>query len=180
MKLIYIAGPYRAETAYEIECNVRKAERMALAIACEGMVPVCPHTMYRFFHGYQTEAFWLEATGAAPQVRRCRVPRMVGRLGGIGRRTQRGGASRHPDPSRTSEVRLPGSAVRLRRNGFEGRFRGGFRAGEYRRLMLKRGAGVEPAYSEVIRLGAQPFCYPRNEAGSHDRPSPAVTPALFV
>jgi hypothetical protein len=60
--LIYIAGPFRAPTAWEIENNIRDAERWGLVIAKLGAVPVIPHSMYRFFHGSLPDEFWLEAT----------------------------------------------------------------------------------------------------------------------
>lgn len=62
MKTIYIAGPFRAATAWAIEANVFAAARWALEVAKLGAVPVIPHTMYRFFHGTLPDAFWLEAT----------------------------------------------------------------------------------------------------------------------
>ena len=60
--LIYIAGPFRADTAWAVECNVRMVERLGLAVAKCGGVPMIPHTMYRFFDGTLTEEFWLDAT----------------------------------------------------------------------------------------------------------------------
>jgi len=62
MPVIYIAGPYRATTAWLRELNVRAAEEAALLAAQHGCVPVCPHTMTRFFDGTLTDAYWLEAT----------------------------------------------------------------------------------------------------------------------
>ena len=62
MKLIYIAGPFRAKNGWEIERNIREAEELALVVAQLGAVPVCPHTMYRFFNGVLLDQFWLDAT----------------------------------------------------------------------------------------------------------------------
>jgi len=62
MKVIYIAGPYRAANAWEVERNIRAAEEVALRVAEIGAVPLCPHSMTRFFHGTLTEDYWLEAT----------------------------------------------------------------------------------------------------------------------
>lgn len=59
--LVYIVGPFRADTPWEIEQNVRRAEEHGLLIAKLGGVPVIPHTMYRFFQGSLSDAFWLEA-----------------------------------------------------------------------------------------------------------------------
>jgi hypothetical protein len=51
LKLIYIAGPYRAATPWEVEANVRRAEALALEVWRLNAVPVCPHTMSRYFYG---------------------------------------------------------------------------------------------------------------------------------
>jgi nucleoside 2-deoxyribosyltransferase len=59
--LIYIAGPFRAPTPWEIEQNVRRAEEYALSVAQLGGIPLCPHTMYRFYQNSLTDEFWLEA-----------------------------------------------------------------------------------------------------------------------
>ena len=59
---IYIAGPFRARTAWEIENNIREAEHWGLAVAKLGAVPIIPHSMYRFFHGVLPDPFWIEAT----------------------------------------------------------------------------------------------------------------------
>jgi hypothetical protein len=69
MKVIYIVGPFTAATAWDIECNVRKAEEAALLIAQLGAMPLCPHTNTRFFHGQLTSAFWYE--GTMELMRRC-------------------------------------------------------------------------------------------------------------
>lgn len=62
VKLVYIAGPFRASTAWEIEQNIRRAEDAGLDVAILGAVPVIPHSMYRFYHGQCDGKFWLEAT----------------------------------------------------------------------------------------------------------------------
>ena len=69
MKLVYIAGRFRAHTPWGIEQNIRKAEETGLAVAKLGGVPVIPHSQYRFFQESMPEAFWLEAT--CEQLRRC-------------------------------------------------------------------------------------------------------------
>ena len=59
--LIYIAGPFRASTPWEIEQNVRRAEEHGLWVAKLGGIPLVPHTMYRFYQNSLPDAFWLEA-----------------------------------------------------------------------------------------------------------------------
>lgn len=69
MKVIYIAGPFRGQTPWEVELNIRNAEHAALAVAELGGVPLCPHTMFRFFNGLLNDEFWLE--GTKELLRRC-------------------------------------------------------------------------------------------------------------
>jgi hypothetical protein len=62
VKIIYIAGPFRAPAAWGIEQNIREAERVGLEVARVGAVPLIPHTMYRHFQGACSDDFWLQAT----------------------------------------------------------------------------------------------------------------------
>ena len=62
MKLVYLAGKFRGENAWQIECNVRLIESLGLQVARLGCVPVMPHTQYRFFQGTLPDKFWLTAT----------------------------------------------------------------------------------------------------------------------
>jgi hypothetical protein len=62
MKHVYVAGPYRATTAWGIESNIRIAETHAMDIARLNLIPVIPHAMYRFYHGTMCDDFWLAAT----------------------------------------------------------------------------------------------------------------------
>ncbi len=51
MKIIYIIGPFRAENAWLIERNIRRAEEVALKLWQKGFAVICPHTNTRFFNG---------------------------------------------------------------------------------------------------------------------------------
>lgn len=51
MKVIYVAGPFRGKTGWEIEENIREAEKVALEVWKKGYAAICPHTNTRFFHG---------------------------------------------------------------------------------------------------------------------------------
>jgi len=63
MKVLYIAGPFSADTAWLTENNVRRAEELALKVCALGnVVALCPHTMYRYFHGMETAQYWYDAT----------------------------------------------------------------------------------------------------------------------
>jgi hypothetical protein len=69
MKVIYIAGKFRGPNAWVIENNIRRAEEAAFEVAKLGAAPLCPHTNTRFFHGTQTDQWWLDATLAL--LRKC-------------------------------------------------------------------------------------------------------------
>lgn len=58
--VVYIAGPFRAPNAWEIEQNVRRAENLALATWRAGFPTICPHTNTRFFTGAAPDDIWLE------------------------------------------------------------------------------------------------------------------------
>lgn len=60
VKVIYIAGPYRAPNAWEIELNIRAAETVALEVWRLGAAAICPHTNTRFFQGAAPDDVWLD------------------------------------------------------------------------------------------------------------------------
>lgn len=59
-RLIYIAGPFRAASSWQIEQNIRRAEEAALEIWRMGGVGVCPHAMTRFYQGELPDRVWLD------------------------------------------------------------------------------------------------------------------------
>jgi hypothetical protein len=68
--IIYVAGPFRAKTAWGIEQNVRSAETQAHRLVMEfGVMPLIPHANTRYFHGIGSDHFWLE--GTLELMRRC-------------------------------------------------------------------------------------------------------------
>jgi len=69
MKVVYIAGPYRGGTPWDVECNIRRAEELSLRVALMGAMPLCPHTMFRYFDKQSTDVFWLK--GTLELLRRC-------------------------------------------------------------------------------------------------------------
>jgi hypothetical protein len=69
MLVIYICGPFTADTAWEIECNIRRAEELGLEVAKLGMMPLIPHSNTRYFHGQCTDEFWYQ--GTMELLRRC-------------------------------------------------------------------------------------------------------------
>lgn len=62
MMVVYVAGPFRGETPWQVELNVRRAEELALEVAKIGAMPLCPHTMTRHFDKLLTDQFWLDGT----------------------------------------------------------------------------------------------------------------------
>jgi len=62
VKRVYIAGPFRAPTGYEVAQNVRRAGDFILPLAEAGACPVCPHTMTADLDGTMTDAYWIAAT----------------------------------------------------------------------------------------------------------------------
>jgi hypothetical protein len=51
MKVVYIAGPYRASTEWKIRENIRTAERAALLVWQCGAAAICPHKNTSFMGG---------------------------------------------------------------------------------------------------------------------------------
>ena len=75
MRVIYVAGPFRGPTAWDVEQHIRWAEEQALAIWRLGAAALCPHTNSRFFHGAAPEAVWLD--GYLEMLSRCDAVLMV-------------------------------------------------------------------------------------------------------
>ena len=59
LKLVYTAGPYRADTERGVVRNIRRAEAAALAIWQLGAVAICPHMNTRLFGGAAPDEVWL-------------------------------------------------------------------------------------------------------------------------
>lgn len=62
MRLVYIAGKFRAATPWGVEQNVRAAEIAALDVWKAGAVAVCPHTMTRYFDQELPDEVFLQGT----------------------------------------------------------------------------------------------------------------------
>ena len=45
MKIVYIAGPYRASTGVEVRANIQRAQDVQAQLLRLGFAPICPHTM---------------------------------------------------------------------------------------------------------------------------------------
>lgn len=69
MPLIYVAGPFRGDSAWAIEQNIRRAETLALDVWRLGAAAICPHANTRFFQNAAPDDVWLK--GDLEMVRRC-------------------------------------------------------------------------------------------------------------
>lgn len=69
MIVIYIAGPFRASSAWGVEQNVRRAEEVAYQVWAAGYVAVCPHTNTRFFDQSLPDQIFID--GTLEMMRRC-------------------------------------------------------------------------------------------------------------
>jgi hypothetical protein len=69
MKVVYIAGPFRAATPWLVEQNVRAAEMIALEVWRMGAVALCPHMNTRHFQDCAPDEVWIE--GTKEMLRRC-------------------------------------------------------------------------------------------------------------
>jgi hypothetical protein len=75
MEVLYIAGKYRAKTAWELEQNIRLAELRALHWARQGYAVICPHKNTAHMDGSLPDEYWLAAT--MEMMRRCDVVVMI-------------------------------------------------------------------------------------------------------
>jgi nucleoside 2-deoxyribosyltransferase len=69
MAVVYIAGPFRARTAWGFAENIRAAERLGLEVTRLGMMPLIPHANTAHFHGELPDKFFLD--GTMELLRRC-------------------------------------------------------------------------------------------------------------
>jgi hypothetical protein len=69
MKLVYLAGPYRAATEWQLVQNIRRAEALALEVWKLGAACICPHKNTALLGGACDDTVWLE--GDLEMLRRC-------------------------------------------------------------------------------------------------------------
>lgn len=62
MKIVYVAGKYRAENPWEVECNIHRAKVVGVAVGRLGAMPLIPHANTAHFDGTQADEFWLDGT----------------------------------------------------------------------------------------------------------------------
>lgn len=62
VKVVYVAGPYRARTVWKVAKNIFQAKMMGLRVAKLGAMPFVPHANTAFYDGELPDRFWLEGT----------------------------------------------------------------------------------------------------------------------
>ena len=95
MKVIYVSGPFRAKSGWELTKNIRRAEDATAAISGLDHVALCPHTMYHHLDRTKNDDYWIEATNEL--LRRCDAvllmegwPDSAGTIGEISEATHQG------------------------------------------------------------------------------------------
>ena len=69
MKVVYLAGPYRGATEWDVVQNIRRAEALALEVWKLGAACICPHKNTALLGGAAPDQLWLE--GDLELLRRC-------------------------------------------------------------------------------------------------------------
>ena len=59
--VVYVAGPYRASTEFELIENIRRAEAVAIEVWKAGYIAFCPHKNTAHFGGICEDKVWLES-----------------------------------------------------------------------------------------------------------------------
>lgn len=75
MKLVFVSGPYRAETVEQRQSNIMKARAKSIELWKQGYAVICPHMNTAHFDGMCPDEVWLE--GDIEILRRCDVIAMV-------------------------------------------------------------------------------------------------------
>jgi len=60
MPVVYIAGPFRGSSSWQMELNIRRAETLALKVWKMGAAALCPHANTRFYQGEGDDSIWLQ------------------------------------------------------------------------------------------------------------------------
>ncbi|MGB2984818.1 MAG: DUF4406 domain-containing protein [Phycisphaerae bacterium] len=88
-KVVYLAGPYRADTEYKVHVQIQEAERLALEVWRCGGGCICPQKNTAYFGGALPDSVWLE--GDLELVRRAdaviMAPGWMGSSGAVQERT---------------------------------------------------------------------------------------------
>jgi nucleoside 2-deoxyribosyltransferase len=69
VKVIYIAGPFRGPSSWDVQQNIMRAMALALEVWRRDAVALCPHSNTMFFDGAAPDHVWLE--GDLELLKRC-------------------------------------------------------------------------------------------------------------
>jgi nucleoside 2-deoxyribosyltransferase len=58
--MVYVAGPFRANSSWKMEQNIRRAESLALEAWADGYTAICPHANTRFYQHELPDDVWLK------------------------------------------------------------------------------------------------------------------------
>jgi nucleoside 2-deoxyribosyltransferase len=75
LRVVYLAGPFRASNQWEQEANIRRVEALALDVWTMGAVALAPHLNTRYFQGALPDDVWLY--GDLELLNRCDAVLMV-------------------------------------------------------------------------------------------------------
>ena len=75
MKVIFISGPYRAKTEWELIEHIREAEKAAIELWKKGWAVFCPHKNTAHFGGLCDDSVWLK--GDLEILKRCDAIYMI-------------------------------------------------------------------------------------------------------
>lgn len=67
--VIYVAGPYRSDSEWQVVQNIRNAEAVSLELWGLGYAVICPHKNTALFGGAHPDDVWLQ--GDLEILRRC-------------------------------------------------------------------------------------------------------------
>ena len=76
MKIVFIIGPYRASSEWELEEHIHNAELVAIKWWQKGWAVICPHKNSAHFGGLCPDEVWLE--GDKEILKRCDAVCLVG------------------------------------------------------------------------------------------------------
>lgn len=69
MQVIFISGPYRADTLQGVMKNIQRARSAALKLWKQGYAVICPHSNTALFDGAADDSVWLK--GYLEILKRC-------------------------------------------------------------------------------------------------------------
>ena len=69
MKLVYVAGPFRGKSHWDVAVNIRSAETLALEVWRKGAAALCPHSNTAHFQDAAPDHVWLD--GDIEMLKRC-------------------------------------------------------------------------------------------------------------